>query len=203
MRLPRRSLLTSLPAAAAAATLPSSLAAAGESPGRSVSFIEAPALPEAEREQHERYMAKALAMIEEGPSPFASVIVDRAKDEIICEGLGRQRESNVYHGEIVAMLNCAEIEPRVDWRALTLYTTGEPCPMCMSAIVWNRIGEMVYGTSVQSLIEWGANQFRLDSPTVAASAPFYSGRIVAGVLRERADTFYREWAQRRRARNPG
>ena len=101
------------------------------------------------------------------------------------------------HGEIVAILECAKIEPRVNWRELTLYTTAEPCPMCMSAIVWNRIPEVVFGTSVEELIELGSNQFRLDSSTVAASAPFYSGRIIAGVLQERANELYRKWASTR------
>ena len=80
---------------------------------------------------------------------------------------------------------------------MTLYTTAEPCPMCMSA-VWSRIPEMVYGTSLDQLIALGSNQFRLDSPTVAAAAPFYSGRIVAGVLAERSNEIYRAWARDRR-----
>ena len=197
----RRTVMSVLPAAAAAAAVPATQAHARTNitEARSVSYVPAAALPDGERSQHERYMAEALAMVEmdEGP-PHASVIVDRRQDRIVCRGHNRSRESRVYHGEIVALLNCAKVEPRVDWQTLTLYTTAEPCPMCMTAIIWNRIPEVVFGTSVETLIELGFNQFRLDSPMIAAAAPFYSGRIIGGVLRERADNHYAAWAIRRR-----
>ena len=200
MIIHRRTFMAALPAAAAAAALPTSNANSrgDRNEARSVSFLPAAALPEDERAQHEHYMAKALNLAEAGPGPFAAVIVDRRQDRIICQGNNKPRESRILHGEIVAILECAKIEPRVNWRELTLYTTAEPCPMCMSAIVWNRIPEVVFGTSVEELIELGSNQFRLDSPTVAASAPFYSGRIIAGVLQERANELYRKWASTRK-----
>jgi len=69
--------------------------------------------------------------------------------------------------------------------------------MCMSAIVWLRIPELVYGTSIEELAKLGINQIRLDSPTVAAAAPFYSGRIVGGVLKEHADQLYQGWTASR------
>lgn len=66
----------------------------------------------------------------------------------------------------------------------------------MSAIAWTRIPEVVYGTSIEDLIKLEINQIGLDSPTVAAAAPFYSGRIIGGVLGERADRMYQRWATR-------
>ena len=195
----RRTIMAAMPAIAAAVALPVAPAPARSDrvATRGVSVVAAADLAEDERAEHERYMAEALDLAAAGPGPFATVIVDRKAGRIVCQGVSNSRESRVLHGEIVALLNGAKIEPRLDWRELTLYTSAEPCPMCMSAIVWHRIPEMVYGTSVYDLIAMGANQFRLDSPTVAAAAPFYSGRIVAGVLKDRADPFYRDWASRR------
>jgi tRNA(Arg) A34 adenosine deaminase TadA len=86
----------------------------------------------------------------------------------------------------------------VEWRHLTLYTSAEPCPMCGSAIVWTGISEIVYGASVEDLTSFGINQFHLDSPTIAAAAPFYSGKIIGGVLKDRANELYRKWAESRR-----
>ncbi len=195
----RRTLMAAMPAAAAAAALPVVPASAQSDPvaARGVSVVAAADLSEDERTEHESYMAVALDLVAAGPGPYATVIADRKAGRIVCQGVNNSRESRILHGEIVAILNGAKIEPRLDWRALTLYTSAEPCPMCMSAIVWHRIPEMVYGTSVDALIAMGVNQFRLDSPTVAAAAPFYSGRVVAGVLKDRADAFYRDWASRR------
>jgi tRNA(Arg) A34 adenosine deaminase TadA len=166
-------------------------------PSGGVSLVAADELGDDERAEHEAYLARALDLAVEGAAPYATVIVDRQAGRIVCEGVNKARESRVLHGEMVAILAGARLEPPVDWRRLTLYTTAEPCPMCTSAIVWHRIPELVYGTSVGDLIAMGVDQFHLDSPSVAASAPFYRGRIVTGVLRERADAFYRDWARRR------
>ena len=193
----RRTLMAAMPATVVAAALPASPARNDGDVMRGVSVTAATDLPDDERAEHESYMSVALDLVAAGPGPFATVIVDRKAGRIVCQGVNNSRESRILHGEIVAILNGAKIEPRLDWRALTLYTSAEPCPMCMSAIVWHRIPEMVYGTSVDALIAMGVNQFRLDSPTVAAAAPFYSGRVVAGVLKDRADAFYRDWASRR------
>lgn len=190
----RRTLMVAMPATVAVAALSASPARARNDGDvmRGVSVTAAADLPDDQRAEHKSYMSVALDLAVAGPGPFATVIVDRKAGRIVCQGVNNARESRVLHGEIVAILNGAKIEPRLDWRGLTLYTSAEPCPTCMSAIVWHRIPEMVYGTSVDDLIAMGANQFRLDSPTVAAAAPFYSGRIVAGVLKERADAFYRD-----------
>lgn len=200
MNLRRRELLADLPAAAGmvALTFPPRPVRAAE---RSVTFTPADELAAEERARHERYMKLALDMLEgdypeSPPGPFAAVIVNRHTGEIVCEGINQYRESPTFHGEIVALNACARVRPKVGWRDLALYTTAEPCPMCMSAIVWTRIPEVIYGTSVEALIKLGVNQFRLDSTTVAAAAPFYSGRIVGGVLAERADPIYRRWAAR-------
>ncbi len=160
---------------------------------RNISFTPAEALPKAERERHERYMAKALALAQTTPGPFGAVIVDRKTDSVVCAGINKFQENRIFHGEIDALNNCARLDPKPDPRDLTLYTSAEPCPMCQSAIVWTGIPETVYGTSIEELVRLGINQIHLDSTTVAAAAPFYSGRIIGGVLREQADVMYRKW----------
>lgn len=195
----RRTLLVQLSAVAAMAATPwSRPAQARESGTRSVTFAPAAALSAEERTRHERYMKLALDALADAPAgPFAAVIVDRHSGEVVCQGVGQHRENPILHGEIVAINACARITPKVAWRDLALYSTAEPCPMCMSAIVWLRIPELVYATSIEELAKLGINQIRLDSPTVAAAAPFYSGRIVGGVLKEDADQLYQGWAASR------
>jgi tRNA(adenine34) deaminase len=203
MSLPRRALLLHLPVAAgmAALTFPLPTGRAAEKRMRSVTFTPAAGLTAEERARHERYMTLALDLLEADhgeipPGPFAAVIVDRHSGEVVCEGVNQVGESPTFHGEIVTINACAGVTPKVEWGDLTLYTTAEPCPMCMSAIAWTGIPEVVYGTSIETLIRFGVNQIGLDSPTVAAAAPFYSGRIIGGVLKTRADRMYRRWAAR-------
>ena len=201
MDLQRRGVLIGAPAAVTAIQAwCASPGRAQETGAQSVSFTPAGELTAEERGRHERYMAMALELVEtEAAGPFAAVIVDRRSGAVVCQGVNGNRQGNrIQHGEIVAINACAAANPEIDWPHHALYTTAEPCPMCMSAIVWTRIPEVVYGTSIETLIALGSNQIRLDSPTVAAAAPFYTARIVGGVLAERTDEIYRSWAARRR-----
>jgi tRNA(Arg) A34 adenosine deaminase TadA len=174
------------------------LAAAAQGGGQSVRFTPASALDPAELARHERFMSQALDIVEKEDGPFGAVIVDRASGKVVATGKNRQRDGRIFHTEMVALDNCSRVEPRVDWKSVALYTSAESCPMCAAAEIWAGIPEVIYATSVESLIGYGLTQFRLDSPTMAAAAPFYSGEIIGGVLAERADAFYKVWAKRRR-----
>lgn len=165
----------------------------------SVSFTTASDLDADELARHEAHMATAIDAAENADAPFGAVIVDRASGDVLCTGRNRSSEHRIYHGEMDAMITCGLERPDLDWSSTVLYTTGEPCPMCMSAAVWLRIGEVVYATSIASLIEMGWNQIDLTSISVAGAAPFYSGRVVGDVLHERTDPIFADWiAQRNR-----
>lgn len=160
-----------------------------------ISFSSAAMLSPEERRLHERYMSEALAEARAVPAPFGAVIVDRRNGEIVGHGGNQSHTGNpILHGEIVALSSCAGQENDIDWAELALYTTAEPCPMCAGAIVWSGIGEVIFGTSIRTLGNLGINQIRLESPTVAAAAPFYSGRIIGGVLTDQTDKLFADWA---------
>lgn len=204
MNVSRRAMLKSCPAAACTLGGMAALGAAAHeapAPSRSVTVKAAEDLPAAEREEHERYMRLAIDEVrQQQKGPYGAVIVDRKTGEIACRAVGKVRESPILHAEMVAIDLCARAQRHRNWEELTLYTTAESCPMCMSGIVWTRIGQVVYGTSIVSLVAYGLNQLRLDNATVAGSAPFYSGEIVTGVLRTETDPIYENWAAERRAR---
>ena len=63
--------------------------------------------------------------------------------------------------------------------------------MCMSAIVWARIGGIVYGSSITTLAEAGIDQIMVGASAVRDAAPFYRGRIMGGVLRAETDALFR------------
>lgn len=183
--LGRRSLLLAAPALVAYSAIPAAA-------DRKIVVTQADTLDEAERQRHERYMQMAVDVIDGGP-PFGALIVDHTNGNVMCHGSNRGSRNRIYHGEMDAMITCGEEHPEIDWTGLTLYTTGEPCPMCMSAVVWNRIPRVVYATSIEKLKEIGLNQIGLSAPTVAAAAPFYDGEIVTGVLAERTDAMFENW----------
>ncbi len=89
----------------------------------------------------------ALENIDKGGGPFASVIVRNG--EIIASGANRVTLDNdpTAHGEVNAIRNaCKELNTFI-LDDCELYTSSEPCPMCLSAIYWARIKKVYYACS--------------------------------------------------------
>ena len=98
-----------------------------------------------------KFMQRAIELsiesINSGGGPFGSVIV---KDEkIISEGMNRVTVNNdpTAHGEIVAIRNACKKLNNFNLSDCSLYSSCEPCPMCMSAIYWSRIGNVYYANT--------------------------------------------------------
>ena len=77
--------------------------------------------------------------------PFGAVITDK-EGNIISEGNNRVLCSNdpTAHAEIVAIRRASEKLGTHDLSNCILYTSCEPCPMCLSAIIWANIQKVYY-----------------------------------------------------------
>jgi tRNA(adenine34) deaminase len=129
----------------------------------------------------ERFMRMALDEARQADFPFGAVIV--RDGSVIARGrnLGRTTGDPTAHGEMVAIRRCAAEHGSTALRGSTLYTTGEPCAMCMGAILWSRMGRLVYAASVAQLAT-RIDQIMLSSADVAAKTPFVPITITGGVL---------------------
>jgi len=163
---------------ASAAALP---AAAAAQPAPAVSG----AVPSAVLADDERLMRSALDEARQADFPFGAVIVRDSR--IIARGrnLGRTNGDPTAHGEMVAIRRCIAVNGYEALRGSTLYTTGEPCAMCMGAILWCHVGRLVFAASVEQLGS-KINQIMLSSAEVAAKAPFAPISITGGVLADEA-----------------
>ena len=140
--------------------------------------------------EHEEYMRRAVEVAHGNPrAPFGTILVDIEDQRTIVEGLNRTALNPILHGEIDAINRYAK-ESSNRWAHLRLYTTAEPCCMCQSAIIWAGIPEVVFGTSIDTLVELGWNQFGLKATDVTESASFASCRILGGVLAEECDRLF-------------
>ena len=131
------------------------------------------------------FMRLAIEEARRADYPFGAVIV--RDGAIIARGrnLGRTDRDPTAHGEMVAIRRClAERGPDV-LRGATLYTSGEPCPMCMGAILWCHIGRLVFAASTAQLAT-KIDQIMLTAADVAAKAPFAPISITGGVLADEA-----------------
>jgi tRNA(Arg) A34 adenosine deaminase TadA len=89
----------------------------------------------------------SIANIDEGGGPFGAVIVRDGK--VIAKGANRVVPNNdpTAHAEVVAIRNaCRELET-FNLTGCTVYTSCEPCPMCLSALYWAGIERICYANT--------------------------------------------------------
>lgn len=119
-----------------------------------------PAALPVDKEQAERFMQRAIELAQQGVragdgGPFGTVIVKNG--EIVGEGWNRVIATNdpTAHGEVVAIRDATNRADSFNLEGCELYTSGEPCPMCLSAIYWANIDRVFYGFNVQDAAEVG------------------------------------------------
>ena len=94
-----------------------------------------------------RAIELSVENVDKGGGPFGSVIVKNNK--IIAEGANKVTSTNdpTAHGEIVAIREACKKLNNFNLNGSELYSTCEPCPMCLSAIYWARISKIYYGNT--------------------------------------------------------
>lgn len=166
-------------AAAAAIAMPATLAARPAN----AKAVMLPAIPD-----DDAFMQAAIDIAKSEGKRDAAVIV--ANGEIIARGFNPGRDAPggfnpTNHGDMVAINNCVDTHGADALRGATLYTTGEPCPMCMGAIVWSRIGRVVYAVPIKRIATI-RNQIMIPCTEIAREAAFVEIGITGGVLEDEA-----------------
>jgi len=102
-------------------------------------------------EFQEKMMRKAIALslenIKKGGGPFGAVIVKDGK--IIATGVNRVTSNNdpTAHAEITAIRKAAGKLKNFDLSGCEIYTSCEPCPMCLGAIYWAHLDKMYFANT--------------------------------------------------------
>lgn len=97
--------------------------------------------------------------------PFGAVIV---KDGVIVgRGHNTVLKDNdaTCHGEVNAIRNASKKLKTFDLSGTEIYTTGEPCPMCLGAILWANISKVYYGCNIYDTEEIGFRDNKFYSMT--------------------------------------
>ncbi len=94
-----------------------------------------------------RAIELSIENVNKGGGPFGSIIVK--DDKIIAEGSNKVTLSNdpTAHGEIVAIRAACKKLNNFSLNGCEIYSTCEPCPMCLSAIYWARINKIYYANN--------------------------------------------------------
>lgn len=135
--------------------------------------------------EDERFMRMAIEEARRADFPFGAVIVRGGK--VIARGrnLGKTQRDPTAHGEMVAIRRAVASPGSAALRGATLYTSGEPCAMCMGAILWCHIGRVVFAASLEQLATV-IDQIMITSADLAARARFAPVTITGGVLADEA-----------------
>ncbi|MFE5813319.1 nucleoside deaminase [Streptomyces sp. NPDC056479] len=151
---------------------------------------------------HERYMWLAIEQARKNPEwPFGAVIVHTRTGRILGSGVNTGAISPVLHGEMVAMNDYVRRQGNQGWADATLYTTGEPCSMCMSAMAWANLRRVVWASSIDEIRRTEIIQIDLSARQVAESASsFYAPELLlGGVLAHHTNRLFEEARRRRQS----
>jgi guanine deaminase len=124
--------------------------------------------------------------------PFAAVVVKDGK--VIAEGVNQVTSSNdpTAHAEVVAIREACKKLGLFELKDCELYTSCEPCPMCLGAIYWARPARVYFGNTAADASEVGFD----DSEIYDETAKPHSQRKIPMIplMREKALEAFRAWA---------
>lgn len=118
------------------------------------------------------------------PRPFGAAVVATGSGKLVARALNSVQQScdPSAHAEVHAIRLAARKLKSVSLAGHTLYTTCEPCPMCMSAALWAGLDRVVYGATIADA-NCHCNQIQISAAEVAARSDMKC--VVEGpVLRE-------------------
>jgi guanine deaminase len=142
------------------------------------------------------FMEKAIALATENVTsgrggPFGAVIV--RDGNVIASGTNLVTATNdpTAHAEVIAIRNAATALATFDLAGCEIYTSCEPCPMCLAAIYWSRCDAIFYGNTSADAAAAGFDDAFLYEEV---KRPLSQRRIPAvNLLREQAISNFDAW----------
>jgi len=130
-----------------------------------------------------------------GGGPFAALVVKDGR--ILGEGTNRVVASNdpTAHAEVIAIRAACAALGAFKLDGCDLYTTCEPCPMCLGAIYWARPARVYFASTAADAAAAGFDDAfiyeQLAAPLAERKIPFL------GMMREESLACFRAWAEKK------
>jgi guanine deaminase len=145
------------------------------------------------------FMARAIELSIENVfsgngGPFGAVIV--REDKIIAENVNRVTSTNdpTAHAEVLAIRQACTKLGVFELLDCELYTSCEPCPMCLGAVYWARISRIYFANSAEDAAKIGFDDSLIYSEL---KLPHAQRRIpTRQMMREEALAAFRAWAEK-------
>jgi len=135
---------------------------------------------------------QAQAGIATGQSPFGAVVVRQGAIIVEAHNTVWLTLDPTAHAEVNGIRMAAAALKAIDLSGCTMYSTCEPCPMCLAAIHWARIDRVVFGATIADAKAAGFHELQLSAETLAAmgKSPV---RVEGGLLQAECAALFEEW----------
>ena len=128
------------------------------------------------------FMQLAIDQAKDADYPFGAVIVGEGNRVLALGRNSSKRNADpTAHAEMVVIRAFLSGHDPQDFKRTTLYASGEPCPMCMGAIIWCGIRRVVFAASIAQLAT-KLGQIDITAQQMADATPFADIEIAGGLL---------------------
>ena len=135
----------------------------------------------------EFFMRRAIEMsrlaVEHGNEPFGAVLVKNGEIVFTNENQIYTKHDPTFHGEAGLIREFCAQTGMTDLHEYTMYSSCEPCFMCSGAMVWVKLGRLIYGASNVEL-EHILGSEGCECSKMVFDHSFWRPEVTAGVLRE-------------------
>ena len=146
----------------------------------------------------EQFMKEAIRLsalaVEHGNEPFGAVLVKDGKIVYTNENQIYTAGDPTFHAEAGLLRRFFAETHITDLREYTLYSSCEPCFMCSGALVWAKLGRLVFGASDMDLCALLGETGSQCTDLVFRNSPHHPN-VTAGVLREESLEILRAYFQ--------
>ncbi len=146
----------------------------------------------------EAFMRLAIEKCREGiaagQSPFGTAVVRGPRVVAVTHNTVWRDGDPTAHAEVNGIRAAAAALRTIRLQGCTLYTTCEPCPMCLAAIHWAKIERVVYGATIADATEAGFSELAVPAAELArlGGSPL---RVEVGPLRDECRALFRLWKE--------
>jgi tRNA(Arg) A34 adenosine deaminase TadA len=142
------------------------------------------------------YMRRAIDVTREGiaagQSPFGSVVVKDGRIVAATHNTVWRDTDTTAHAEVNCLRAAAKALATIDLSGCTLYSTCEPCPMCLAAIHWAKVDRVVFGATINDAAKAGFNEMHVPAAELARMGGSRL-KVESGLLQDECAALFGEW----------
>ena len=127
-----------------------------------------------------------------GQSPFGSILVKEGDVVASTHNTVWRDTDPTAHAEVNCIRSASKALGTIDLAGCTLYSTCEPCPMCLAAIHWAKVDRVVFGATIDDAASSGFRELHVSAKILAemGRSPL---KVEGGLLHEECASLFEEW----------